>query len=100
MLVNTLFWHLPSQTVTLDSLIKECKKTVKKKKCNLIIIAELTAVGSLPPVAKVNPETGAGFGVALQRSTQTLQQVVTTVTGPMDAGLQTPNGLTVTEFCR
>lgn len=62
-------------------------------------MAELTAVGRLPPVTQVDPEPGASFGVAFQRQAQTLQQVVATVTGPVDAGLQPANGSAVTQVC-
>lgn len=54
----------------------------------VFIKAELTAVGSFPPVTNYNTQIGAGFGVAAQSDTQALLQTAVTVTCSLDASLE------------
>lgn len=51
----------------------------------LILGTFQSAVGSSPPVPKFNTQNGTGFSITCQRTTQTLQQIIATVTCSLDA---------------
>lgn len=58
----------------------------RQRSC-ILIKFELTAIGSFPPIANNNTQTGAGFGIVAHSNTQALLQTGATVTCSLDASL-------------
>lgn len=69
----------------MDSLTKEEESLLSFL---YLFKAELTAVGSFPPVTNCNTQDGAGFGIAAQSNAQTLLHIAATVTGSLNAFLK------------